>query len=141
MPSKNQRPLSHAIALETTKAVDGFMQTLEHPSKKVIQAIRAAVLAADRSIAEGVKWNAPSFRTTEYFATINLREKKGVGIILHLGAKTRDLPLEPEGINDPARLLKWLGEDRAMILFENLEDFNTKKTAFEQIIQQWITHV
>ena len=28
-------------------------------------------------IREGVNWNAPSFRTTEYFATTNLREKDG----------------------------------------------------------------
>jgi hypothetical protein len=41
----------------------------------------------------GTKWNAPSFRTTEFFATLNLRAKDGVDrvwLVLHLGAKVKD---------------------------------------------------
>jgi Domain of unknown function (DU1801) len=68
------------------------MRILDHPSKQLIEAIRKSLLNADRSIDEGIKWNSPSFRTTEHFATMNLREKKGVGLILHRGAKKRDLP-------------------------------------------------
>jgi hypothetical protein len=48
---------------------------------------RQIILDADASIAEGIKWNAPSFYTSEYFATIQLRAKDGVQVILHLGAK------------------------------------------------------
>jgi hypothetical protein len=59
-------------------AHDAFMKSLEHPHKAAIR--------------EGVKWNTPSFRTTEYFATTNLREKAGIGLVLHLGASGRCLP-------------------------------------------------
>jgi len=117
------------------------MRTLDHPFKKEIEAIRASILGADRTIAEGIKWNAPSFRTSEYFATTNLREKKGVGIILHLGAKVRGLPAGGVDIDDPAKLLKWLGKDRAMIVFENLRDFSAKKGAFQRVVKQWIAYV
>jgi hypothetical protein len=103
--------------------------------------MRAAILAADPAIAEGIKWNAPSFRTSEYFATTNLREKNGFGVIFHLGAKVRDHAAGGMAIEDPLNLLKWLAEDRAAIVFEGLEDFNAKKSAFERIIQQWISYV
>jgi hypothetical protein len=117
------------------------MLSLDHRHKAEIEAIRAAILGADDSIAEGIKWKAPSFRTSEYFATLNLREKKGIGMILHLGAKVRNLSSGSIVIDDPAKLLKWLGKDRAMIVFESREDFSAKKAAFEHIIKQWIVHV
>jgi hypothetical protein len=117
------------------------MRVLDHPLKKEIEAIRAAILGSDRSIAEGIKWNAPSFRTSEYFATVNLREKKGVGVILHLGAKLRELPAGGMAIDDPDKMLRWLAKDRATIVFEGLADFRARKAAFERIIRQWIVHV
>ena len=141
MASKKTQPASHNTPADTTQAVDELMRTLEHPFKQEIQAIRASLLSIDQAIVEGVKWNVPSFRTTEYFATLNLREKKGIGIILHLGAKMRDLPPEGIAIDDPTKLLKWLAKDRAAVVFENLEDFETRRTAFEQIVQQWIGYV
>jgi hypothetical protein len=74
---------------DTAQAVDRFMAALEHPHKPEIEALRQAICAVDPSIAEGVKWNAPSWRTTDYFATTHLRAKTGFGLILHLGAKAR----------------------------------------------------
>jgi len=135
------KPAPHSSPADTTKAVDEFMKTLVHPFKREIQAIRAAVLGVDSAVAEGVKWNAPSFRTTEYFATTNLREKAGVGIVLHLGAKVRSLGPEGVSIKDPDTLLRWLAKDRAMVVFEDMKDFLSKKPAFERILRQWITHV
>jgi len=117
------------------------MRTLEHPFKREIEAIRQLILGAHPTIAEGIKWKAPSFRTSEYFATTNLREKKGVGIILHLGAKVRELPSDGVVIEDPAKLLKWLGKDRAMVVFESLQDLERKKAAFERVVQQWLAYV
>ena len=141
MASRKPKPASHNTVADSTSAVDEFMRTLDHPFKKEIEAIRASILSTHRTIAEGIKWNAPSFRTSEYFATTNLREKKGIGVILHLGAKVRDLPSGGIVIDDPAKLLKWLGKDRAMIVFENLGDFNSNKAAFQRIIHEWISHV
>jgi hypothetical protein len=67
-----------------------------------------------RRPAGSIEWNAPSFRTSEHFATTNLREKKGVGIIFHLGAKARTLPQGGMVIDDSTNLLKWLASVRAV---------------------------
>jgi hypothetical protein len=128
-------------AADTTAAVDQFMASLDHPFKPEIQALRRAILAVDPSIAEGIKWNAPSWRTTDYFATTHLRSKAGLGLILHLGAKARELPDGRLQIADPASLLKWLAKDRAQAEFGSAADLSAKLPALQALLRQWITHV
>ena len=132
MPVKARR--GTAASQDTTLAVDEFMAKLKPPCKAQVQALREVILATDSSIAEGVKWNAPSYRTSEYFATTNLRAKKGIGVILHLGAKVRDLPAGGVAIDDPGKLLKWLGKDRAMVEFADVADLRRKKAAFQAVV-------
>ncbi len=141
MAQQKPKHTLHAGAADTTQAVDEFMSRLDHPFKPEIQEIRRTILGANPAIAEGIKWNAPSFRATEYFATTNLREKAGIGLILHLGAKVRDLGPEGLPISDPEKLLTWLAKDRAMIAFRDMQDFTTKRAAFERLVRDWIAHV
>ena len=124
---------------ETSAAVDEFMSRLEHPQKAAIEAIRRVVRGADPAIVEGIKWYAPSFRATEYFATTHLRAKSGVGVVLHLGAKVRNIASVP--IDDPSGLLQWLAKDRAMATFADADDVQARGPAFECIVRQWIRHV
>ena len=103
MPTSRPKPPAHTKATDTSQAVDAFMAQLEHPFKSGLETIRKIILSADGSIAEGIKWNAPSFRTTEYFATTNLRGEANIRIILHLGAKVRELPADGIVIDDPPK--------------------------------------
>jgi hypothetical protein len=139
-PAKPGKP-RHATAADTTEAVDAFMKRLDHPHKAAIEALRKVVIDAAPGIREGIKWNSPSFRTTEYFATANLREKAGIGLILHLGAKVRALPAGGIAIADSACLLKWLGKDRAMIVFKDAEQLAERKAALAALVREWISHV
>lgn len=82
----------HSTPADTSAAVDAFMATLDHPHADAVQRLRALVLGVDPTIAEGIKWNAPSWRTAEYFATTHLRAKRGLGLVLHLGARARSMP-------------------------------------------------
>ena len=127
------------LKLQPCAEVDSFIAELEHPHKPAIEAIRRVVCGADPAIAEGIKWNAPSFRTAGYFATTHLRAKQGVGLILHLGAKVRDLP--GVTIDDPDGLLTWLARDRAIVTFANGDEVRNRKAALEHIVRQWIRHV
>lgn len=128
-------------AADTSTAVDQFMATLDHAFKAEIETLRQAIPTAHPSIAEGIKWNAPSWRTTEYFATTHLRSKTGLGLILHLGAKVRALPAGGVAIDDPAGLLKWLGQDRAQVEFSSAADLHAKLPALQALLRQWITHL
>lgn len=132
-------PARKTTATDTSEAVDAFMAKLEHPHKDATAELRRIMCAADLSIAEGVKWNAPSYRTTEYFATTHLRAKDGIGIVLHLGSKVRDTPAFQ--LEDPQGLLKWLAKDRALMNFAGIHDVRGHEAAIQAIVRQWIVSV
>lgn len=119
--------------------VGAFLDALDHPHKPAVLALRRALLGVDASISEEIKWNAPSFRTVEHFATMNMRAREGVLLILHLGAKKAGLPAI--AIADPLGLLKWLGPDRASLAFRDERDVLAKGDALAGIVRQWIGHV
>ena len=123
------------------KSVDAFLAALDHPLKPEILALRQIILGADPSIAEGIKWHVPSFRTLEYFATMHLRASDSVQVILHLGAKPRDTSTSGVAITDPEALLEWLAKDRASVKFRDLYDVEARRSAFVDVIRQWIKYV
>lgn len=134
------RPEASERKKSPSQDVEAFLAALDHPFKEEILAVRRILLGADPAIQEGIKWNAPSFRTSEYFATFHLRAKDGVQVILHRGAKKREtaagLPVE-----DPEALLEWLGKDRASVKLRDRGDVEAKGPALAALIRQWIQHV
>lgn len=136
MTTPTPRPSRKPTAADTTEAVDKFMAKLAHPHKDAVEVIRRVMCDADPAIAEGVKWNAPSFRTTEYFATTHLRAHDGIGIVMHLGATVGETPVFQ--LEDPRGLLKWLAKDRALMNFAGIEDVKAHEEAIQAIVRQWI---
>lgn len=128
------------MSRRTDSAVDAFLAHLDHPLKAEIEAVRALVLGLGPEVAEGIKWKAPTFRTTDDFATVNLRSLGSLQMILHLGAKVRP-GMETPVIDDPTGLLKWLGKDRAMATLGAGEAFRANLPAFEALLRQWIALV
>ena len=116
-------------------------QSSPTPSIESITQLKQIVLGASSEIEEGVKWNAPSFRTREWFATVNLREQKGVSMILHFGAKKNAISESGVAIDDPAGLLKWLGKDRAMVHFRDTAELQASKDALQAVLRECIRHV
>jgi len=124
---------------QTDPAVDAFMRELDHPRKNEIEAVRRIIPGVSPEIREGIKWNSPSFRTTDYFATVNLRAKDGetrVWLILHTGAKKK--AAKELKIADPAGLMQWLAPDRCLVTFADGKDIQARRAALETIIREWI---
>jgi uncharacterized protein YdhG (YjbR/CyaY superfamily) len=127
-------------AAKKVNATDRF-DLLGHPLRKDIDAVRTIVTEVSPKISEGVKWNAPSFRTDrEWFATINLRSQDSVQIILHLGARARPNQ-KAFKVADPNHLMKWLGKDRAMVTLGAGRDIGAHRKAFEAIVRTWIKYL
>lgn len=116
--------------------VDACMATLEHPLKAELAALRQLILAADPTIAEGIKWNAPSFRTTDWFATVNLRSTADLQLILHFGARVK--ALGDLAIDDPAGLLTWLSRDRALLRLADRAAIDRQRPALTALLRAWI---
>lgn len=125
-------------------SVDEFLARLKHPRKNELEAVREILLGASPRIREGLKWNAPSFRTTDWFATLNLRAKGGeerVWLILHTGAKVKATAIAGVSMPDPTGLLTWLAKDRALVTFANPADIRAKRAALQALVRTWIRSV
>lgn len=118
--------------------VIALLDANRHPLRKEIDLLREIILDTDKSILEGVKWNAASFRTTQWFATLNGPKRVDrAEVILHGGAKVKHIDLRKE-VPDPERLIEWLGKDRGIIYFNNAADVNKKSQALQNIMRAWI---
>jgi len=118
--------------------VTDLLDANKHPLRKEIDMLRNIILVTDTSIREGVKWNAASFRTSEWFATLNgPRRVDRAEVILHTGAKVKGTDVQKD-IADPDGLIKWLGKDRGVIYFENTADLKNKSKALQTILRAWI---
>jgi hypothetical protein len=113
------------------------MAELKHPLKAEIESARKCITAVSRKITEEIKWKAPGFRTSESFATVNLRSTDKLQFIFHLGAKVRPDVKEMK-IADPDGLLKWLAKDRCLV---TVGDIAKQGAALDAIVRQWIKHV
>ncbi|HEY0976027.1 MAG TPA: DUF1801 domain-containing protein [Flavobacteriales bacterium] len=119
-------------------AVTGLLDANAHPLRKEIDQLRELILGADGSIVEGVKWNAASFRISDWFATLNgPKQVKEPMVILHAGAKAKGIVLK-DRITDPSGLIKWLGNDRGQIVFADDAAITANARAFQELIRQWI---
>ena len=127
------------MAAHESVAVTALIDGLKHPLIAEVRDLRGLILGVDPAIRDEVKWNSPSFYTTEHFATMRLNGKVPLQLILHLGAKRQSIA--PGSIDDPAGLLKWLGPDRAVI---DIPDAATLQAACEplhSLLRQWLKHL
>ena len=144
MPSKRSPAKRRSGPPDTRDAVDQFMRELDHPLKPAIELLRSTILGSSPEIAEGIKWNSPSFylkTSGAYFATINVhrrsRAEDCVLVILHLGARVRADSMPALVISDPDGLLEWLARDRCAVRFHDLKAVRAKQAAIQEIVRQW----
>lgn len=128
----------------TAPEVHTYLANLDHPQKPALMLLRQIILDADPEIHEGIKWNAPSFRTSDWFATLNLRARSGeqrVWLILHTGAKLKASPGDPAAIPDPTQLLEWLGKDRCVVTFTDAAHIAGKRDPLQAILRAWVARL
>jgi len=138
-------PVVAAAKSATRKAkaepsADDIIAALKHPLAADIETVRKAILSVDKSIADGVKWNSLSFRTTEWFATWNWRAKDQIQLVLHLGARNGKTA-DRERIPDPKGLLTWKGQDRALASLGAGAALKANLPALKAILKVWIRSV
>src|SRR5687768_7259956 len=81
--------------------VGSFLESLDHPLRQEIEAVRRMIREAVPTAGEEIKWNAPSFYTSEHFATLHLRNRNCVQVVLHLGARPRAVGELKAAVADP----------------------------------------
>jgi uncharacterized protein YdhG (YjbR/CyaY superfamily) len=109
--------------------VGEYMNTLEHPLKKEIEAVRDIIKNANSKIAERIKWAAPSYYYKEDLLTFNPRDQSLVHLIFH----------HPniEKISSP--ILQGNYASRRMTYLHNMEEIEANKAEIERILNQLVS--
>lgn len=136
MPPKRSPRRAPARPSPEASDVDAFLAELKHPHMAAILALRELILSASPAVREGIKWNAPSFRTGDDFATFHLRAKDGVQLVLHFGAAPRRDSAARDEIDDPSGLLSWKSPDRAIVTFRELDHVLASRAALLAVLRQ-----
>jgi len=121
-------------------SVAQFLAQLDHPHRAGIERLRELILGLDPRIGEEIKWNAPSFKLDEHFATFKLHPPKNIQLVLHTGAKGRS-GARAFRIDDPDGLLTWPATDRCVLTLASGEALAAHETAVLGILRQWIAQL
>jgi hypothetical protein len=121
--------------VRSADTVGTFLDELRHPLRAEIDIVRQIILGVSPEIQEGIKWNAPSYRTeVDDFATFNLRSQKVVQLVFHTGAKAKAKQAKMK-IPDPAGLLDWRTNDRCLV---TLTDVARQGPALASVVRAWV---
>lgn len=129
------RPTKHA------SDADALVDALAAPQAALVRAFRELLLALDPRVQQDVKWNSPSFRTVDHFATLHLRDPKKVLVILHFGVHGKAKPSLRERVTDPDALLEWRGDDRAVLTLESEAQLKARAAALRKLLRAWIAEL
>lgn len=121
--------------------IETFRASLDADTLATVDALRAAVTAACPTLVERLKWNAPSFALAsagddDDRITLGLERKGGVRVVLHRGAKVKDV--SGFAFEDGAKLAKWLAPDRGVVVFANAAAVEAKSAAFSDLCTRWV---
>lgn len=120
------------------KEVNLFLDNINHPRQNEIDALRIIILSSTENIIENIKWNAPNYNfNNEDRITMRIMPTKYCQLIFHCGAKVITQPKE-KLIADPANLLMWKDNSRAVADFKNIEEIIKNEKALSQLILDWL---
>lgn len=125
--------------MDKYKTVDDFMNGLDDTQRLQVQKLRQYILDEAPSLAEHIKWNAPSYvKDDEDRITFNTMNKEHVvKLIFHMGA-TRKEDKMARPILKNATLLEWVSDIRGYMTFSNLEEVTSNENEIKRIVREWL---
>lgn len=122
---------------EKLRAVDTYLEALEHRHKPAVEALRRLIHDAVPGLTERIKWNAPSFgKGEDDRITMRLHPGDRLQLILHRGAKAGADDLFR--FEDPDKLITWAAPDRGVVTFSDADDLTNKSAALAEILRRWV---
>jgi len=125
------------------KSVDTYIATLDTDLGRLVNKVREVILSADPSVAEHVKWNAPSFFYTGDMADFDPKTYQRDIVVMNL-RKGNVLLVFPtgDGIEDHSGLLFGNYTDgRRLAQVDSLSDLDAKRDQLIEAIRQWLNRI
>ncbi|KAA6462018.1 DUF1801 domain-containing protein [Acidobacteria bacterium AB60] len=122
--------------------VDAYLRAMDHPLKRVVEALRAVILSADSRIGEEVKWNAPAFFYTGAMVEFDPKKHMRHLVVLNLFKKDSVRLVFPSGarIGDTSGLLTGdYSDGRRLAQFSSTDEVRSRRSDLERAIRQWLS--
>ncbi len=129
---------SLTTGISEPEVVDEFMSALKHPMKDVMKYLREFILSIDKTMGEGIFWNAPCFFYTGKMKPFNPKDYKRyiVGFNFFRQDTIRLIFLRGADAEDPAGILEGDYKDgRRLVLIKNMEDAKRKEKDLKKIVK------
>jgi len=121
------------------EVVDEFMSKLKHPLLDLVQYLRTFILSIDKTIGEGIYWNAPTFYYTGKMKHFDPKEYKRyiVGLNFYRQDAIRLIFLRGAGATDPTGLHEGDYKDgRRIVSLKSIDDLKNRQSDLKKIIKQ-----
>ncbi|MBL7962576.1 MAG: SRPBCC domain-containing protein [Flavobacteriales bacterium] len=121
--------------------VDAYMKKLKHPLKPAAEQLRKTILATDKTIGEGIFWNAPTFYFKGPMKPFDPKTYKRyiVGFNFFKEDVIRLIFLRGASVSDPHGALEGSYADgRRLMMIRSLDDLRKKEKDLKRIIKELI---
>jgi len=119
-------------------AVDAYLNALKHPLAELAKKLRRAILAADRTIGEEIKWNAPAFFYTGPMKPFDPKEYRRHLVVFNFYRKDciRLVFWHGDRANDKSGLLEGDYPDgRRLAHFADAKELTSRKKALTAVLK------
>lgn len=117
--------------------VERLRAGLDLQTLQTLDAIRAIISDCHPGLTESIKWNAPSFALRgDDRITLGLERKGGVRVVIHRGAKPKELGVF--SFDDTDGLARWPAPDRGVIIFHDKADVEQRANALADLCSRWL---
>jgi len=125
-PNRSKKPTDEEL-------VQAYMDTLEHPLKPAIEALRGIIKGANPKISERIKWNAPSYYYKEDIVTFGPPGRKSDEILLVFHY--------PGVVKINAEILVGNYKDRRLAIFKNMAEVELRREELTRILNTIINEI
>src|SRR5687768_12215247 len=116
------------VKLNDTEKVEAYIDALNHPLKKEVEAVRSIIKNANSKLNERIKWNAPSYYYMDDIVTFGpLRSEKILLVFHHRFV-----------VKVESKLLEGDYKDRRLVYLDSMKAIKANKKELEQIINEII---
>ena len=139
-----KQPNNLMKGISEPEIVDDFLKKLDHPLKPIVEYLRTVIVSADKSIGEGIYWNAPTFYYTGKMKPFEPKEYKRyiVGFNFYKQDSLRLIFLRGADAADPKGLLTGNFKDkRKLASFQNIDQAKKAEADLVKIIKDLITKI
>lgn len=116
------------VKLNDTEKVEAYMDALNHPLKKEVEAVRSIIKNANSKLNERIKWNAPSYYYMDDIVTFGPLRSEKILLVFH----------HPFVVKVKSKLLEGDYKDRRLVYLDSMKAIKENKKELEQIINEII---